>query len=294
MITATSYFLARLHGSTFYYTWNSYLSLLFTFTNFAFLAHATITTKSVGDLVSPLCYHFLTNFLQADTSARIRFTHWVLVALYIVLAFTPFFPFSPLSFFFLVLLNAAVQAAAGSYLQTAVAALASLFGSSAIQVMYSGQAIVAIVVSIVQYAASAASMTKDGRGTRDASAEGGVDWGAVAFFAFCAIYFTLSLAVYGALTRTNSYKTIMSPPILQEPGDLSFRSDEDGLDRTDREAETESEPFLSPTAPAELQVSASQNVLQILRTNWIWNSAVAYIFVITLVRRVQIALNRLS
>lgn len=47
MITATPYFLAQLEGSSLQRVFPSYMSLIFTATNFGFLAHATATTKQV-------------------------------------------------------------------------------------------------------------------------------------------------------------------------------------------------------------------------------------------------------
>lgn len=48
MITATPYFLSRLEGSAIRNTFSSYLSTSFTFSNFAFLAHATATSSKVS------------------------------------------------------------------------------------------------------------------------------------------------------------------------------------------------------------------------------------------------------
>ena len=50
LITATPYFLTRLEGSSLKSTFSSYLSTTFTVANFAFLAHATATTKQVRAL----------------------------------------------------------------------------------------------------------------------------------------------------------------------------------------------------------------------------------------------------
>ena len=47
MITATPYFLSQLEGSSLRHNFPSYMSLIFTASNFGFLAHATATAKQV-------------------------------------------------------------------------------------------------------------------------------------------------------------------------------------------------------------------------------------------------------
>ena len=47
MITATPYFLAQLEGSSLQHVFPSYLSLIFTMSNFLFLAYATATARQV-------------------------------------------------------------------------------------------------------------------------------------------------------------------------------------------------------------------------------------------------------
>lgn len=57
-----------------------------------------------------------------------------------------------------ILLNGILQAAAGSYLQTAVVAVASLFGPATMQAVMGGQAAVAVAVSTVQVLSAGASL----------------------------------------------------------------------------------------------------------------------------------------
>ena len=57
MITATPYFLSQLEGSSLQHVLPSYMSLIFTASNFGFLAHATATSKQVwGGKCEPLGY----------------------------------------------------------------------------------------------------------------------------------------------------------------------------------------------------------------------------------------------
>lgn len=67
MITATPFFLSRLEGSAIQNTFSSYLSTSFTFSNFAFLAHATATSTKAGPLhyIFPYTLHIdLQNFCR--------------------------------------------------------------------------------------------------------------------------------------------------------------------------------------------------------------------------------------
>ena len=54
LITATPYFLSRLDGTPYKTTFNSYLSVTFTATNFIFLAHATFQSSNTTFVNPPV------------------------------------------------------------------------------------------------------------------------------------------------------------------------------------------------------------------------------------------------
>ncbi|KAI0761722.1 nucleoside transporter-domain-containing protein [Irpex lacteus] len=141
LITATPYFLSRLEGSSLKGTFSSYLSTTFTVANFGFLAHATSTSN------------------QATSSRRILLAISWLGLLTFALTVSTYIHAPAGLFFAFVLGNGIAQAAAGSYLQTAVIAVASLCGPTAIQAVMTGQAAIAIAVSGVEVLSAAGSIS---------------------------------------------------------------------------------------------------------------------------------------
>ncbi|KAH9938505.1 nucleoside transporter-domain-containing protein [Fomitopsis serialis] len=139
MITATPYFMSRLDGTSLKASFSSYLSMAFMVPNLIFLGHATATSK------------------QSLSTGRISWSLLLIASVTAALTLSTWIHIHPGLFFALILLAAMLKSAAGSYLQSSVVALASLFGHEAMQAVMSGQAAVGVAVSGVQVLSAAAS-----------------------------------------------------------------------------------------------------------------------------------------
>ncbi|KAJ8475468.1 hypothetical protein ONZ45_g15594 [Pleurotus djamor] len=252
MITATPYFLSRLAGSRYRGTFSSYLSVSCTASNFIFLAHATITSK------------------KAIASTRIRQSAVWLVVMTLLLTISTFFTFSPGIFFASVLLNGIIQSAAGSYLQTATIQVAALFGPSTVQAMFTGQGAVAVVVSGVQVASAIVSTwgaTQEAIATYtlgDGSAE---ERSAFIFFTLSTLFLIFSIAAHAYLISMPAYKVIAAP--LEHKAVTGVTSEEiQGLVSSGRHDHHEEK----------------QRFFKVAKLNTIYQIAVAYVFIVTLVR----------
>lgn len=165
----------------------------------------------------------------------------------------------------LTLFIGAAQAALGSYLQTSVVAVASLFGPQALQSMMSGQAAVAVVVSGVQVMSSALFIWKSSAEQITANAVSGdaeTDSARV-FFAFSTLFLLISGFAHNNLASKAIYKTLVAPlehKIVLETGNI-----EDG-------------PF-----GQENFASDWHHIMQVTKANISFEIAVGYVFVVTLV-----------
>ncbi|KAK7015524.1 hypothetical protein VNI00_019105 [Paramarasmius palmivorus] len=253
LITATPYFLSRLENSPFRSTFSSYFSITFTTANFICLAHATVTSK------------------QSSPSRQTIFSLLWLSALCFLLTLSTLIEISPGPFFAFVILNGIVQAAFGSYLQTSVIAVASLFGPTAVQAMLSGQAAVAVAVSTVQVLSATASVHGEDRPvdglTRDKNPE---ERAAFIFFGLSTIFLLVTVGAQWWLTRMPQYHAVAgSLEAAHKPGRSSGTDDETrGLvsgGRSDHETSIE-----------------KARIIRVAKTNIVYEVAVAYVFMVTL------------
>ncbi|KAF7432835.1 hypothetical protein PC9H_004778 [Pleurotus ostreatus] len=249
MITATPYFLARLSGSHYRGTFSSYLSTSCTASNFVFLAHATITSKKVP-------------------STRIRQSTIWLVVMTLLLTLSTFVTISPGIFFAFVIINGIVQAAAGSYLQTATIQVASLFGPHTVQAMFTGQGAVAVVVSGVQVVSATVSTWGASQETistyvlGDGSAE---ERSAFIFFGLSTLFLLFSLAAHAWLVSMPIYKTVAAP--LEHKAITGSTTDEiQGLVSGHRHEFHDEK----------------KRIIRVARLNVTYEVAVAYVFIVTL------------
>jgi solute carrier family 29 (equilibrative nucleoside transporter), member 1/2/3 len=159
-----------------------------------------------------------------------------------------------------VLLNSALQAIAGAYLQTSVVAIASLFGPAAVQAMMSGQAAVAVVVSGVQVLSAAAFLWRESTESRKAGAlfdiatAAAEERSASTFFALSTVFLLLCAAAHGWLVRLPTYKIIAAP--LEQH-----------------------KTFAGQTELSEEKV----RILEVAKANITYEVAIAYVFVVTIV-----------
>ena len=164
-------------------------------------------------------------------------------------------------FFCFVLLNGILQACAGSYLQTAVVAVASLFGSATMQAVMAGQAFVGVVVSTVQLL-SAATSVRASASAREANLEydeGAAEARAAAlFFGLSTLFLLATIGAQSWLVRMPEYKAVMRP-----------------LEHTKRNDEAEHSGL-----PQE-----KGRILRVAKANIGYEVAVGYVFTVTLVGR---------
>ncbi|KAG6877307.1 hypothetical protein C0993_008688 [Termitomyces sp. T159_Od127] len=117
------------------------------------------------------------------------------------------------------------QSALGSYLQTSIVAVASLFGTQAMQSMMSGQAAIAIAISGVQVMSSALFIWKSSPEDITANAvSGDVEKdSACVFFAFSTIFLIMSAFAHNILALKATYKALVTPlehKVILEMGNI--------------------------------------------------------------------------
>ena len=160
-------------------------------------------------------------------------------------------------------------AAAGSYLQTSVVAVASLFGPTVIQSLLSGQAVVAVILSAVQLLSAIGSLHTSQAGP--GPAEG------VAERKSARLFFGISMAFLFACAAANSWMTRLPAFRAVVP------SDEPWVRR--RLSLSLSGDPRSPTlgSPQPDHKAMWDRIISVARRNIIYEIAVAYVFIVTLV-----------
>ncbi|KAF8485061.1 nucleoside transporter-domain-containing protein [Russula ochroleuca] len=253
MITAEPYFLSRLRNSPIRSTFASYLATTFTLSNFIFLAHATVTSKKV------------------PSAQRTRWSMLCLALLTCLLTLSTFIHLPEGVFATFTIMAGIALAATGSYLQTSVIAVASLFGPTAIQSLISGQAVVAVVLSAVQLIGAAGSLHSSQAGPTDGVAE---TRSARLFFGISMTFLLACGAANAWMTRLPSFRAVIpndEPWVL--PRRLSISADP----RSPRS------PMLGgPLASVPDPKAIWDRILSVARRNIIYELAVAYVFIITL------------
>lgn len=190
---------------------------------------------------------------------------------------------SPSIFFAFIVVNAAIQAWFGAYFQSAVVALASLFGPYAVQATFAGQAAVGVLVSTTQFFVTVLA-TQRTTGGNDADAS----FSAFVFFTVSTAFLVLTLAVHAWLVRLPAYVEVVKPHHV-DPEDEEATESEEG-DTEDDELEADN-PLVSsihsvdhllgvrdlPAPESEVSVS------YVARLNAPYNVAVGLVFIVTLV-----------
>ncbi|KZV77161.1 hypothetical protein PENSPDRAFT_645434 [Peniophora sp. CONT] len=258
LITATPFFLSRLEGTSIYKLFSSYLSVSFTISNFTFLAHATATTKN------------------SSPARRIRWAIIQLAILNFLLTLSTFISLPPGLFAAVVLVAGVTMAGTGSYLQTAVFAIGSLFGPNVLQAIMSGQAAVAIVVSAVQLLSATASVHTSGdlsaaalmQAQDDAAARS-----ARAFFALSTLFLLATAVASVWMSRLPAYKAVVAP--TEHTRSWSRRLSHDLGE--ERAFLAESTDNIAPPAK-----DTKARILDIAGRNLVYEVAVAYVFIVTL------------
>ncbi len=175
---------------------------------------------------------------------------------------------SPGIFFAFVIINGLAQATAGSYLQTAIVAIASLFGPSAMQAVMSGQAAVGVVVSAVQVLSASASIHTGGDSSDllqpdETAAE---TQAAFLFFSLSTIFLVVTNICHAWLVRLPVYKNAIAP----------FEH---------AKARNARDHARTGSADSATISFDKTHILRLFKVNIIYEAAVAYVFVVTLVSK---------
>lgn len=174
-----------------------------------------------------------------------------------MLTMSTYFHPSPGGFFAFAMLNAIAQAAAGSYLQTSVIAVASLFGPTALQSIMSGQAAIAVAVSGVEVVSAAISLHSTPPAPGALVESEPEEKSAFIFFALSTMFYLVSAGAHIQLTRLPAYHELI--------GRFSHVSHQ-------------------TAAPDVAREEKKHQLVRVAKANAVFNFAVAYVFIITLVR----------
>ena len=189
----------------------------------------------------------------------------------LLLTLSTYMTLSPGVFFAFVIINGLAQASAGSYMQTAVVAIASLFGPTAMQAVMSGQAAVGVVVSGVQVISAWASIhAAGGAGLLQADEVEAETQAAFIFFSLSTVFLIVTILSHAWLVQLPVYKNVVAP----------F---ERAKARHSRE--------ISTTSSIASIVEDKERVWRLIKTNAIYEFAVAYVFVVTLVSKTSHSLR---
>ncbi|KAF9268243.1 hypothetical protein L218DRAFT_954605 [Marasmius fiardii PR-910] len=252
LITATPYFLSRLANTPLQSTFNSYLSITFTISNFIALGHATWTSK------------------ESSPSRQTTISLLWLSLLCFLLTLSTLVEVSAGVFFAFVILNGIAQATAGSYLQTSIIAVASRFGHPAVQALLSGQAAVAVAVSTVQVLSAAASVSSETKSSsiptsRDHEPE---ERAAFIFFALSTVFLLASVAAQWWLVTLPQYYIVA--------GSLEAGR------KVGREAGSSAETQALFSEGRSDPIREKSRIKRVAKANTLYEIAIAYVFVVTL------------
>lgn len=258
LIAATSFFLSRLVGSPLRATFASYMTTSSNLFNLLALAHATATSK------------------QSSPSRRVFWSAASVALIIVLLFFSTFGSYQPSTFFLFAILCAISLAICASYLSTATFAGASLFGAPYMQSMISGQAAIAVVVSVVQVVSSALSVwgstpdaivafiSNDGVGDGIAEQDS-----ARTFFGISALFMISTFMAYAWMARLPAYKATVG--ILEQ--DMKLKGASGGTDDTGG-------LIFRDTDQASLE--EKNRIIRVFKANILYELALAYVYVITL------------
>lgn len=160
-------------------------------------------------------------------------------------------------------------AAAGAYLQTSVIVVASLFGPTVIQSMISGQGVVAVILSTVQLISATSSLHASRASPADGVAE---TKSARLFFGISASFLLVCYAANAWMTRLPSFRAVVP-------------ADDESWKRRRLSVSTDprSPVIDAPHNSAPDSKALWDRILSVARRNIIYEIAVAYTFIVTLV-----------
>ena len=198
-----------------------------------------------------------------------------------LLTITTFIHIPPGFFFAFVILNSILQSAAGSYIQPAVIALASLFGSSAVQAVMGGQGAVGVVVSGVQVLSAHASIWGTTPETVLTQSKDGVaeERSAFIFFALSTVFLVSNTGALAWLTAMPAYKTVV----------VHFEQRQKNSRTTS--GESDECRGLVTGGLSGVESEGHSQIWRVAKANMLYEVAVAYVFIVTLVSHPIICTN---
>jgi equilibrative nucleoside transporter 1/2/3 len=167
-----------------------------------------------------------------------------------------------------IITTAIALACCGAYLQTSVVAVASLFGPTVIQSLISGQAVVAVILSAVQLISATGSLHSSQAGPAEGVAE---TKSARLFFGISTSFLFACGAANAWMTRLPSFKAVVP-------------DDEPWIRRRLSLSPDPRSPSLGSPHLGALESKANwDRILSVARRNILYEIAVAYVFMTTLV-----------
>ena len=135
-------------------------------------------------------------------------------------------PTHPTVFFVFVLANAVSQSIVCSYFSSSVVATSSYFGPFAMQALMTGQAAVAVIISLIQVTVTALSLDDNPVKMREENGRDAEDNSASLFFSFTTAGLLVALLAHAYLVRLPIYRNVVAP---FEMGKVIETEEEEGL-----------------------------------------------------------------
>jgi solute carrier family 29 (equilibrative nucleoside transporter), member 1/2/3 len=162
-----------------------------------------------------------------------------------------------------------LSAAGVSYLQSPVFAIASIFGPSTVQAVMAGKAAVAVMVNLVQLVGAAISLYTSRRQSIQ-SRKTPEETSAFVSLAFATCFLCISLFAHSWLIQTPEYKILITP--------IKLRIVEAGQLEEHQALMSSTDPAINPNPE-----TARERIVRVAKANIIYEIAVAYVFIVTLV-----------
>jgi equilibrative nucleoside transporter 1/2/3 len=187
-------------------------------------------------------------------------------------------PAPPDTFFKCALMLTIFAGAIAAYLQCSVSAMASLFGPPALQASLNGQSALAVAMSTVQLVDTAISLSS-GAGAppfTTTATQPPEESSAFAFFALATCFLSVSFFALGLLVRTPAYQNVVSP-LERKALSCTKRTGE-------RQILLPSPLVLQGVRSTRIEQEAPvTRIMRVARANIVYELAVAYVYLITIV-----------
>jgi len=162
-------------------------------------------------------------------------------------------PTHPTVFFIFVLANAVSQSIVCSYFSSSVVATSSYFGPFAMQALMTGQAAVAVMISLIQVIVHALSLADNPVKRRQEKGRPAEDNSASLFFSLTTTGMLVAFLAHAYLIRLPIYRNVVAP---FEKGKVIETEEEEGLMTSTVGSLREIEPVL-PVDPRKVGITFS-------------------------------------